>query len=319
MKNIRLITGALLAMFVLGGCNGGEAIVKNQEGQHPATEASSPYAETVIEYTPAPGQFINNPRMGFAGDETTAQAAAAYAAGRLEKGSEVSLGGFGGYIVVRFDHSVQATGSGPGGYDFSITGNQFGGSSEPGIVWVKQDLNGNGLPDDGEPWYELKGSEYGKEGEKRSYTITYCRPGEDGDIHWTAGDKEGNTENGIIPYAKTDFAPQESFYPAWIAGESYTLTGTLLPRRDGVKDNGDYTTGDYGWGYADNFGEDMLPGHGKKTFFSLSNAVDSAGNSVELKYFDFIKVQTGVNIVGKGGVGELSTEVCRFTDENFRK
>ena len=66
----------------------------------------------------------------------------------------VSLGGFGGYIVVGFDHSIQASG-GYGGYDFSITGNQFSGSSEPGVVWVMPDENGNGEPDDG-PWYELR-------------------------------------------------------------------------------------------------------------------------------------------------------------------
>lgn len=47
------------------------------------------------------------------------------------------------------------------GYDFAIEGNAFDGSSEPGIVWVMQDVNGNGLPDD--TWYQLKGSEYGKE------------------------------------------------------------------------------------------------------------------------------------------------------------
>ena len=33
-----------------------------------------------------------------------------------------------------------------------------GGSSEPGIVLVSKDTNGNGLADD--EWYELAGSEY---------------------------------------------------------------------------------------------------------------------------------------------------------------
>ena len=61
----------------------------------------------------------------------------------------VSLGGFGGYIVVGFDHSIDNSGD----YDLGILGNSFSGSSEPGIVWVMQDENGNGLPDD--TWYEL--------------------------------------------------------------------------------------------------------------------------------------------------------------------
>lgn len=65
---------------------------------------------------------------------------------------------FRGYIIVGFDHSIPNSGN---QYDFCVQGNAFDGSSEPGIVWVMQDINGNGLPDD--EWYELKGSEAGKE------------------------------------------------------------------------------------------------------------------------------------------------------------
>lgn len=48
----------------------------------------------------------------------------------------VSLGSFGGYIVVGFDHSVLNK---EGEYDFAIQGNSFETSNEPGIVWVMQD------------------------------------------------------------------------------------------------------------------------------------------------------------------------------------
>jgi hypothetical protein len=58
-----------------------------------------------------------------------------------------SLGGWGGYIVFGFDHSVE---NGSGG-DLYIRGNAFEGNSEAGVVWVMQDENGNGLPDD--TWY----------------------------------------------------------------------------------------------------------------------------------------------------------------------
>lgn len=68
----------------------------------------------------------------------------------------MSLGAFGGYLVVGFDHSIEND----GGYNIGVSGNSFDGSSEPGIVWVMQDENGDGLPND--TWYELKGSEYGK-------------------------------------------------------------------------------------------------------------------------------------------------------------
>ena len=99
--------------------------------------------------------------------------ACAYAEDRMMRNTYVSLGGFGGYIVVGFDHSIDAS----GGYDLAIVGNSFEGSSEPGIVWVMQDINGNGEPDD--EWYELAGSEYHKPETRHGFQITYTRPAAD--------------------------------------------------------------------------------------------------------------------------------------------
>ncbi|MBQ5715145.1 MAG: cell surface protein, partial [Alistipes sp.] len=50
--------------------------------------------------------------------------------------------------------------------------------------------------------------------------------------------------------------------------------------------------------------------------FRISDAIDSKGKAVELKYIDFIKVQTGVN-AQSGWLGELSTEVFSFYDCNM--
>lgn len=66
-----------------------------------------------------------------------------------------------------------------GGYDLYVKGNQFDTSSEPGIVWVSQDANGDGAPND--TWYELRGSEYDNAETIRNYEITYIRPAEAGD------------------------------------------------------------------------------------------------------------------------------------------
>ena len=49
----------------------------------------------------------------------------------------------------------------------------------------------------------------------------------------------------------------------------------------------------------------------------LVDVVDAAGEAAGLDYIDFVKVQTGVNIQGGAGIGELSTEVSRFRDENL--
>ncbi|MBR6775362.1 MAG: PKD domain-containing protein, partial [Bacteroidales bacterium] len=137
----------------------------------PKNGASQADWNKVIEYTPAPGQFINELKTGgFDASHVTPEAAVSYAESRLMEGSWVSLGGFGGYVIVGFDHSIDNSRT----YDFGIISNAFDGSSEPGVVWVMQDENGNGYPDD--TWYELAGSETGKFETYRDYAVTYYRP-----------------------------------------------------------------------------------------------------------------------------------------------
>ena len=105
---------------------------------------NSIYSNKVYEFVPAPGQFVNETNTAGFNGESTHEAACAYAQKRLDNEQYVSLGGWGGYIVVGFDHSIENK----GGYDFSIKGNAFDSSNEPGIVWVMQDVNGDGLPND---------------------------------------------------------------------------------------------------------------------------------------------------------------------------
>lgn len=267
----------------------------------------------VFEYTPAPGQFINEDKSGFKGEHTASEAAA-YALQRLNAEKYVSLGGFGGYIVVGFDHSIDNY----GGYDFAIKGNSFDGSSEPGIVWVMQDANGNGKPDD--TWYELKGSETGKEETIVNYSVTYFRPTEaDAAVKW----EDSLGEKGEI--SRVPSHKQDSYYPAWIKEDSYTLSGTRLKARNYDKSgNGTmWINPAYDWGYADNNSpidqltdEENTEAKAVPNHFRISDAIDSKGKKVELKHIDFIKVQTGVN-AQSGWLGELSTEVFSIYDCNM--
>lgn len=261
----------------------------------------------VFEYTPAPGQFIGDTKTGgFTGEERSAADAVAYAERRLAAKSYVSLGGFGGYIVVGFDHSIDNN----EGYDFAVQGNSFDGSSEPGVVWVMRDENGNGQPDD--TWYELAGSETGKTETIQNYAVTYYRPSEPMQpVQWT--DNQGNS--GEIDYLK-QFHKQDYYYPAWIEADSYTLTGTMLKARNYDKSgNGAmWVQPAYDWGYADNYSEqDWLPTYKAVNCFDISRAVDNQGSSVELEYIDFVKVVTACN-TKSGHLGENSTEVCDIYD-----
>ena len=288
----------------------GRAVLRGRSGASRRTQ------DCVYEYIPAPGQFINETLTGgFTDGITTHEAAAAYAAERMAGDKFVSLGGFGGYMVVGFDHSVVNRGG--GSYDFAIQGNAFlsgaGGSNEPGIVWVMQDTNGNGLPDD--EWYELRGSASDAEDTLRDYSVTYYRPeGPRMAVQWT--DSEG--ASGTIDYIKA-FHRQDFYYPLWIAESSYTLTGTRLSPRNSEDSAGNWHNNAFEWGYADNYGDDNLSGEvgaggeGQRTGFRISNAMHPDGTPVGLAFIDFVKVQTALN-TKSGALGENSTEVYSFTD-----
>ena len=272
----------------------------------------------VFDYTPAPGQFINELKTGgFDGTQTTMEAAIAYAEQRMSNENWVSLGGFGGYIVVGFDHSIANSGD----YDLGILGNSFAGSSEPGIVWVMQDENGDGEPND--TWYELAGSETGKAETVQNYAVTYYRPSGAGmPVQWS--DNLGN--HGEVDYL-AQFHRQDYYYPLWIDTDSYTLTGTCLaPRNYDASGNGSYwVNAEYEWGYADNFSPIDRVGEGDNSnavanvnYFDISKAIDCDGEPINLEFIDFVKVQCGVN-AKSGWLGELSTEVFGFYDYNIKR
>ena len=299
-----------------------------EEGAFYRAKSSTSKADwnKVYDYTPAPGQFINELKTGgFDGTQTTMESAIAYAEARMlevdRNGNPypnwVSLGGFGGYIVVGFDHSIDNSGD----YDLGILGNSFSGSSEPGIVWVMQDENGNGLPDD--TWYELRGSETGKTTTIQNYEVTYYRPaGAMMPVQWE--DNLGN--RGEIDYLK-QFHRQDYYYPLWIEEDSYTLSGTCLePRNYDASGNGSYwVNAEYDWGYADNFSSaDRLSStenanaEANANHFKISHAMDFECEPINLKFIDFVKVQVGVN-TKSGWLGEVSTEVFGFYDYNLKK
>lgn len=274
----------LILAAAAAACNSSEEFVTSRISQP---------ADRIIEYTPAPGQFINEPQSGFNG-ETTADGACAYAERRLAEGNYVSLGGWGGMLVARFDEPVPAGDD----YELWVRGNTFDGSSEPGIVYVMQDTNGDGLPND--TWYELRGSEFDRS--DREYTITYQRPAQpDADIAW----RDNRGGEGVV--ARNGHHTQESYFPAWVGGDALTFSGTLLPSNITESGDGLYVMVAFGWGYADNASSrDLVSGI---NCLRIANAVTEDGAPANLTQVDFIKVQTGVRDT-RPNIGEISTEVC---------
>lgn len=259
-----------------------------------ANNSKTKWISELLEYVPAPGQFINKGLGNMASAQTIVN----------QKGM-ISLGGYGGYVTFKFDHSV-INGE---GYDFVVLGNAFKGSSEPGIVMVSYDQNGNGVADD--PWYELAGSEYHKESTIKNYALTYYKPTQtekSENIRWT--DNQG--AEGVAP---ANPFHKQCYYPLFLpqgVPDMITFSGTIL---DYASPDQKKWIGELDWGYADNYSplytmvvnEDNDTRNSNK--FDINWAVDSNGKPVKLYAIDFIKVYTGVN-QHHDAFGEKSTEVC---------
>ncbi|MBO6305932.1 MAG: hypothetical protein J6M55_00355 [Paludibacteraceae bacterium] len=251
------------------------------------TTRRSPYISRVYEYLPAMGQFVNVLPKYEEGDDAVSMCRKCEQAIANNAGGMVCLGGWGGYITFGFDHPVENK----DGYDLRILGNAFAmsgntayGSSEPGIVLVSRDENGNGLPDD--TWYELKGSMYDTPTTIRHFTKTYTR----------ASDTVRNTFH------------TQPYYPQWIDAESLTFTGSLLaPLTEQISGQSVQRILDYG--YVDNKPNSDIEG----TSFDISWAVDTEGKSISLPCIDFIRIYTAVD-ENNGPTGELSTEITGAID-----
>ena len=260
----------------------------------------SKYIKAVDEYVPAPGQFVNALPAYEDGDDAAAMAAKCTAAIADDKGQFVTLGAYGGYITFHFDHSVANV---KGQRDIYIKGNAFANNSEPGVVMVSKDVNGNGLPDD--PWYEIAGSaETDRPGEVvYGYEVTYTKDAMNA-VPWT--DNKGGS--GVVE--RIGIHKQE-YFPLWL-DSPLKFTGTLLPKNavnSGSDERPYWNLKSYSYGYVDNLPNSDIEG----CSIDLSWAVDADRSPVDLDAVDFVRVYCGEN-QSVGALGETSTEIAGAED-----
>lgn len=281
----------------------------------------SKYISNVFDFRPGIGQFTNEIPEYIPGSTAAQMIQKAKESLVGGNSSMITLGGYGGYVTVGFDHTIPNL----DGRDFKILGNAFwgndandprSGSCEPGIIMVAYDKNRNGKPDDDE-WYEIAGSEYFKNTTTKNYNITYFKPNENkppvpGSELWQTDVEYIKWEDN---YGNSGFKTRntfhtQSYYPLWISDASYSFLGTRL--KDNFYDQsgaGTYWVGkSYDFGYADN-----APNNDEASNIDISWAVDKNGHYVKLPGIDFIKVYTGVNQEA-GWLGEVSTEVAGAYD-----
>ena len=262
----------------------------------------SKYISQVFDYLPAVGQFTNKLPAYVDGDTQTEMTAKAGKALIGEKPSMITLGGYGGYVVFGFDHTILNQ---KDKRDFKVLGNGFAGSSEPGIIMVAYDKNKNGKPDEDE-WYEIAGSEYSNPTTIKNYTITYHKP--------TVEDSKATPEyikwednQGKSGYKAKNTFHKQPYYPIWFGQNQLKFSGSLLANNYTEK-NGIWTGKQLAYGYADN-----AANNSEDSNIDIDWAVDKNGNPVKLMGIDFIKVYTATNQEA-GWLGEISTEVAGAYD-----
>lgn len=272
------------------------------------------YISEIIEYIPAPGQVINTSPWGM---PESANSIIGGINGTL------NLGAFGGYVVFKFENSVENNPDNPYGVDFTIFGNPLPDWSEPAVVFVMQDANNNGLADD--TWYELAGSDYYFSSSTNNYEVTYTNPGgnEANNVFWQ--DNQGNTD---YIYANDfhiqNYYPSNNNFPN-IDENNYTLSGSYIIGGVDKSNSANVKSFKRDFGYADNQFRGVEPytlpdnpytqevENSGGDAFDISWAINENNNYIELEYIDFVKVQNAMQD-NAGWLGEISPEITGAVD-----
>ncbi len=260
---------------------------------------NSPYITKVFDYQYGPGQNAVQISFDWKGNDFIGEPWK-----NLKK--YTSLGGWGGYIIAGFDHFVKNG----DGVDFAIY-TQPGAGSEPGVVYVMNDLNNDGLPNDGE-WLEIKGSEYEHAETIHNYHVTYFKPINKGNITW----KDNQGQSGeLLPHYGSD--------TWWWSGygdkSEVSYDGERLPNgyvnisSDPTIENWAVRQGLFAYGYAECYSNLDYNISLKANLFDISNAVDNTGTIKNLTDISFIKVQSGIFQVA-GWLNEISPEISGAAD-----
>ncbi len=283
------------------------------------------FASVVIEYRPAPGQFINDPLFN-----DPARALGAPVGGGLGEPNNsklVTLGALGGSLTLAFTDTVLDDSGNPLGLDAIVFGNAtyVGGNpnrrwAEPAHIEISRDVNGNGLADD--PWYLIPGSH-----------IT------DPDWQWL-GQMWDDDAGTPTPPENLAWYPDPLYFP-WIdwfyLTAGYALDADLFGAPVVENPNGLNADVEGYFGYADCTPTLALPpdaepedfytvpddpqavgvsaGSGGGDAFDIAWAIDPVTmQPANLDGFDFIRITTAVPFAPHDLLGEKSAEIGGVAD-----
>ena len=298
LRNCRIPVFLLMISVLMIGCS------KDMATLEIVSSASNPaaYVSKIFDYQYGPGQhasFI----------PTTEKANDFLGEPWINGKSFISLGGWGGYVVAGFNHPV-VNANGP---DIAIF-TQPSISSEPGVVYVMEDVNNDGLPNDGS-WLEIRGSEYINPETIHNYLVTYFKPGPSGYVTWK--DNQGKSGT-LVP----GFGSDSWWWSGYANQNSVTFAGERLPdayentSKDPSVELWLQRPGLFQYGYAECYFNSDYNTKLKANFLDISSAVDAFGKPVTLTKINFIKVQSSVFQIS-GWLNEVSTEISGAADIHF--
>ncbi|MFG0331372.1 MAG: hypothetical protein ACF8PN_15905 [Phycisphaerales bacterium] len=253
----------------------------------------TPFATRVLEYDPAPGQFVNDPQFNNPLRALGAPVGGGTASGDLSK--VVTLGGFGGSLTLGFDETIHDDPRNPSGLDAIVYGNAWWTGNDParrwgeaGVVEISLDTNRNGEPDDA--WYLIPGS------------------------HLT--DPNAQRRNGIFilpddPFGRPPIVNRDPASGEFVFGYADLSPTLILGDLDGDNIVDDplmspsifYTTPDD----PRVVGISLSAGGGDA--FDIAWAIDpTTGEPANLNGFDFIRITTAVD-AENFPFGEISVEI----------
>lgn len=291
----------------------------------------SPFAVEWLDYSPAPGQRVNDAAF----NDPNKALGPPTGGGTVfpNQSSVVTLGGFGGSITLAFDHVVEDDPLNPFGMDAIVFGNSWLNGSFPerhwaecGTIEIALDADGNGIVDGDERWCLIPGShisdpigqQYAQTWDDDTFDSTYP-PSLD---TWLPPDRPGvwQTSGWLLP--DDPFAAVEVINPNQSDGvegiygyADYAPTLKLgdLDADDVVDDTGItpelfYTVPD------DPLTVGFSEGSGGGDAFDIAWAVDPAtGAPAQLPGFNLMRITTAVNAI-VGPFGEKSPEIDAVAD-----
>lgn len=292
--------------------------------------AHAQFATRVLDYSPAPGQFVQDPAFNNPSRALGPPIGGGTLSPDLTK--LVSLGGFGGSITLGFDHQILDDPRNPRGLDAIVFGNASFVNGHPNrrfaeaaTIEISLDANNNSLADD--PWFIIRAPHLPSVPQAALASATWDDNIPDptfapAEPSWIPPGRSGQWQTAAYSLPATFIGPVVQ-NPLGLTATTEAIWGladhtpTLLlgdTNADNIIDDPAASPAWFYTGPDDPFTVGITHGSGGGDAFDIKWAVNpSTGAPANLPAFDFIRITTAVNSI-HATLGEISAEIGAVAD-----